>query len=129
MPLCPRCGAAHHRDDAVCKECGKRLSARPQVTADQTSLSFPTCVDGPDGCAGPPVQRPDGPLRCSAHQQNLFTVQRLPDPVPLTCIDGPLECRGLVTPGGDGRARCGHHQELVDRPRWQAFLGRWFGLR
>ncbi len=130
MPLCPRCGAAHHRDDEVCPECGKRLLARPNVTANQTSLSFPTCVDGPDGCEGPPEERPDGCLRCSAHHlASQLVVQRIPDPEPLVCIDGPADCAGTVTPRDDGQLRCAHHQEPMDQPKWRGVLRRWFGRR
>jgi hypothetical protein len=128
MPLCPRCGAAHHRDAEACHECGKRLLARPQVAADQTSLTFPTCSDGPVGCEGPPKQRSDGRLQCSAHHLAAqLTVQRIPDPRPLACIDGPIECRGAVAPRADDQLRCDHHQELVEQPKWKAWLRRWFG--
>lgn len=127
MPLCPRCGAAHHRDDEVCKECGRRLRARAQVAADQTSLSFPTCADGPNGCEGPTVERIDGRLLCTAHHHaSQLTVQRIPDPKPLACIDGSEACRGVVALHVNGQLRCLYHQELMDQPRWRAVLRRWF---
>lgn len=128
MPLCPRCGAAHDRELEVCKECGKRLLDRPRVAADQTSLSFPTCVDGPAGCEGPPSEGPDGLLRCTAHHQasRLF-VHRIPDPRPLACLDGPEECAGVVALRPDDQLRCEHHQELVEIPKWRTLLKRWFG--
>ena len=128
MPLCPRCGAANHRDLEVCKECGKRLLDRSQVAADQTSLSFPTCVDGPGGCEGPPSLGPDGELRCSAHHlATKLSVHRSPDPKVLACFDGPIGCRGPVTPRDDDQLRCDHHRELAEQPRWRGFLKRWFG--
>ena len=128
MPLCPRCGAAHQHDDGVCRECGKRLLTRPQVAADQTSLSFPTCVDGPVGCEGPAVVRSDGRLRCSAHDlSDHLIVQRIPDPIPLACFDGPAECHGVITLRHDGQLRCAHHQAVMDQPKWRGLFKRWFG--
>lgn len=103
MPLCPRCGAAHQRELEVCRECGKRLLHRPRVAVDQTSLSFPTCIDGPDGCEGPPSEGPDGQLRCSAH--HLAGRLRLSDQRPQP------------------------HQEPADQPTRWAFLKRWFKRR
>ena len=130
MPLCPRCGAGHHHDAEVCSECGKRLLARPEVAAGQASLTFPVCLDGPDGCEGPAVQRSDGLLRCSAHDLAAhLTVQRIPDPDPLACIDGPASCGGVVTMAQDGQLRCRHHRELTDQTRWRMVWRRWFGSR
>jgi hypothetical protein len=130
MPLCPRCGAAQLHDDEVCRECGKRMNVRPRVAADQTSLSFPTCIDGPGGCEGPTVERPDGRLRCSAHHlSDHLTVQRIPDPIPLACIDGPAGCNGVVALRTDGQLRCVHHQDLLVQPGWRTTLKRWFGRR
>ena len=127
MPLCPRCGAAHHHDDEVCRECGKRLRDRPRVVADQTSLSFPTCIDGPVGCEGRPVKRQDGRLRCTAHHQAAaFRVKRIPAKEPLACVNGPDAGRGVVAMSGDGQLRCLHHQELLHQPKWRTVLRRWF---
>jgi len=129
MPLCPRCGAAPQRDAEVCTECGKRLRAKPLLAADQVSLSFPTCADGPDGCEGPPIERPDGQLRCSAHQlASRPTVQRA-DPTHAACTEGPVDCRGLITPGDDGRLRCAHHQQPAEQPKRRSVWRRWFRLR
>ena len=126
MPLCPRCGAAHHHQDEVCRECGKRLRNASEI--EQEALEFPTCVDGPEGCEGPAIERPDGRLRCSAHHLNShLTVQRIPDPTPLACADGPEGCHGPVTPRVDDQLRCDHHQELLELPRWRTLLKRWFG--
>lgn len=129
MPLCPRCGAAHLHDDEVCRECGKRLRERTRVVADQTSLHFPTCVDGPVGCEGPPAKRPDGRLRCSAHHEaTKFRVKRIPDKTLLACIDGPDECSGVVSLHTDGQLRCEQHRATVDQPRWRAALKRWLRI-
>lgn len=128
MPLCPRCGASHLHNDEVCRECGKRLREQPRVVADQTSLSFPTCVDGPRDCEGPAVKRPDGRLRCSTHHlATQFTVRRIPDKTPLACIDGPDGCRGVVTLSEDDQLRCLHHQELANQPKWKSVVRRWLG--
>ncbi len=128
MPLCRRCGAANHQDLEVCKECGKRLLDRPRVTADQTSLSFPTCVDGPAGCEGRPSLGPDGQLRCTAHHlATKLSVRRIPHPKVLACLDGPMGCQGPVTPRNDDQLRCDRHQELARRPKWRALLNRWLG--
>ena len=95
---------------------------------EQEALEFPTCVDGPEGCEGPAVERPDGRLRCSAHHLNShLTVQRIPDPTPLACADGPEGCHGPVTPRVDDQLRCDHHQESMELPRWRTLLKRWFG--
>ena len=129
MPLCPRCGAAHHRDAEICSECGKRLQARPHLAAYQPSLTFPTCIDGPDGCEGPAIGRSDGTLRCSAHRlRDHLTVQRIPDSKPLTCVDGPVACRGVVTLSDDGQLRCSHHRREPSNPGWRSALRRWFGF-
>ena len=126
MPLCPRCGAANHRDLEVCQECGKRLLDRPRVKADQTSLSFPTCVDGPAGCEGRLSLGPDGQLRCTAHHlATKLSVQRIPDRKVLACLDGPMDCQGPVSPRNDDQLRCDRHQELAGRPKWRALLNRW----
>ena len=128
MPLCPRCGAGHDREAVICAECGKRLQARPQVVAQQTSLTFPTCIDGPGGCEGPAVGRSDGQFRCTAHDVgDHLTVRRIPSPVPLTCVDGPVACSGLVTLSGDGQLRCSLHRREPDKPGWRSALRRWFG--
>lgn len=129
MPLCPRCGAAHLHDDEVCRECGKRLREQTRVVADQTSLYFPICVDGPVGCEGPAVKRQDGRIRCSTHHLNTqVTVRRIPDKTPLACIDGPDACRGVISLQLDGQLRCVDHQELMDRPTWKAVVRRWLGF-
>jgi hypothetical protein len=99
----------------------------PRVVADQTSLSFPTCVDGPVGCEGRPVKRPDGRLRCTAHHvARPIKVKRIPEKTLLTCVDGPDACNGVVALSLDGQLRCLHHQELLHRPRWRSVVRRWF---
>ena len=130
MPLCPRCGAALDREAESCPDCGKRLATHPHGAADQTSLDFPTCVDGPEGCEGPPLERTDGMLRCTAHDLSTrLVVQRIPDPRPLACVDGPDDCQGRVSPRIDDQLRCDHHQEVFEQPGWRTRLKRWFGLR
>jgi hypothetical protein len=127
MPLCPRCGAAHLRDAESCPECGKRLATYPRVGADQESLSFPTCVDGPDGCEGPPLERADGELRCTAHDLNTrLVVHRIPNSHPFACIDGPDGCEGRVSPRLDDQLRCDYHHGLLEKPGWRVRLRRWF---
>jgi hypothetical protein len=130
MPLCPRCGAAYGREAETCPDCGKRLTAHSRVDADQASLSFPTCVDGPDGCEGPPFERADGHLRCTAHDLKTRLVEhRMPDSRQLTCVDGPDGCLGTVSPRIDDQLRCDEHQARLDQPRWKVALKRWFGSR
>jgi hypothetical protein len=128
MPLCPRCGAAHRHDDEVCRECGKRLREKPRVAANQTSLSFPTCVDGPLDCEGPAVRRPDGRLRCSTHHlATRFKVKRIPDSTFMACNDGPEGCSGVVTLAEDGQLRCEGHRKPPAKAGWRSALRRWFG--
>ena len=130
MPLCPRCGAAHQREAETCPECGKRLAHHPQVAAEQASLNFPACIDGPDGCEGPPVERADGQFRCTSHDlRTRLIVRRVPDPQPLACVDGPEDCSGAVSPRIDDQLRCDRHQELLEQPTWRERLKRWFGRR